>query len=217
MTRALCLTCRKAKLMCYCQDLQPFTSNPQFIILLHPKESRKAINTGRMAFLQLNNALLLTGSSFDEHEPFQQLLRDPEKRCFLLFPGPEALDISDCQQNPPPPGQKDVFIILDATWAMAKKMYRLSHCLQKLPQLMFRPPQPSQFVIRQQPHVDCFSTIETIHHIIEVMGTHPAGEHHRLLLVFRDMVQKQINFELLHSPESSSPHDRADRFALHND
>jgi DTW domain-containing protein YfiP len=81
---------------------------------------------------------------------------------------------------------------------MAKAMYRQSRCLQTLPQVMFHPPRPSEFVIRKQPHVDCFSTIETIHHIIELMGTHPAGEHHRLMNVFRDMVQRQIDFELKH-------------------
>lgn len=200
MSRALCLTCRKAEVMCYCQDLQPFASQPQFVILLHPKESRKAINTGRMAFLQLTNALLLTAQSFDDHPVLQTLLQNPQKRCYLLFPGPDALDIADWERTEGTQSHDDVFIILDATWAMARKMYRQSRCLQALPQVMFRPQQPSQFVIRKQPHPDCFSTIETIHHIIEVMGTHPAGEHHRLLRVFQTMVQKQIDYEMMNSP-----------------
>lgn len=196
MSRLLCLTCRKAEIMCYCKDIEPFSSRPQFVILLHPKESRKAINTGRMAFLHLKNARLMTDSSFDEHEPLQKLLKDPGKRCFLLFPGPKAQDIATWPKPESASGQEDVFIILDATWSMARTMYRTSRCLQALPQVMFHPPKPSEFIIRKQPHIDCFSTIETIHHIIELMGTHPAGEHHRLLQVFRDMVQKQIDFEV---------------------
>src|SRR5687767_5403064 len=100
MTRTVCLTCRKADVMCYCRDIRPFTSNPQFIILLHPKESRKAINTGRMAFLHLQNALLFTDSHFDQHQPFQVLLKDPDKRCHLLFPGHDALDIADWKPEP---------------------------------------------------------------------------------------------------------------------
>jgi DTW domain-containing protein YfiP len=190
--------------MCYCQGIEPFTSQPRFVILLHPKESRKAINTGRMAYLHLKNAWLLTGSSFDDHKPFLDLIQNPQKRCFLLFPGPNAQDISHWPKPSSLPDQEDVFIILDATWSMAKAMYRQSRCLQTLPQVMFHPPRPSEFVIRKQPHVDCFSTIETIHHIIEVMGTHPLGEHHRLMQVFRDMVQKQIDFELLHQPAGFS-------------
>ncbi len=200
MTRTVCLTCRKADVMCYCEDIRPFASNPQFVILLHPKESRKAINTGRMAFLHLQNALLLTDSCFDDNQPLQRWLHDPGKRCHLLFPGPDALDIAHWKSASTRDGRQDVFIILDATWAMAKKMYRQSRCLQALPQVMFRPDQPSQFLIRKQPHPDCFSTIETIHHIIEVMGTHPTGEHHHLLRVFGTMVQKQIDYEMTNSP-----------------
>ena len=182
--------------MCYCKDIEPFNSRPQFVILLHPKESRKAINTGRMAFLHLKNARLMTDSSFDEHEPLQKLLKDPGKRCYLLFPGPDAQDVAAWCKPDSATGQEDVFIILDATWSMARSMYRKSRCLQALPQVMFHPPKPSEFIIRKQPRAYCFSTIETIHHIIELMGTHPSGEHHRLLLVFRDMVQKQIECEV---------------------
>jgi DTW domain-containing protein YfiP len=196
MSRPLCLTCRKAAIMCYCKTIEPFSSQPQFVILLHPKESRKAINTGRMAWLHLNNARLMTDSSFDDHEPLRKLLDDPGKRCHLLFPGPNAQDIATWKNPAAPSDQEDVFLILDATWSMARSMYRKSRCLQALPQVMFHPPKPSEFIIRKQPHVDCFSTIETIHHIIELMGTHPAREHDRLLLAFRDMVQKQIDFEL---------------------
>ncbi len=200
MSRTLCLNCRKAQITCYCQGIEPFTSEPQFVILLHPKESRKAINTGRMAFRHLKNAWLLTDYSFDHHVAFQGLLQDPGKRCFLLFPGPNAQDIATWPKAETASEQENVFIILDATWAMAKTMYRQSLCLQALPQVMFHPPRPSEFVIRKQPHDYCFSTIETIHHIIEILGTHPGGEHHRLLQVFRDMVQKQIQFEEMHQP-----------------
>lgn len=102
--------------------------------ILHPKESRKAINTGRMAYLHLKNSRLMTDSSFDEHEPLQRLLQDPGKRCFLFFPGPNAQDIAAWQKPESSLGQED------ATWSMARSMYRKSRCLQALPQFMFHPP-----------------------------------------------------------------------------
>ncbi len=198
MSRPLCLRCRKAQVMCYCHSLETFTSNPQFVILIHPKESRKAINTGRMAFLHINNARLIVGSDFTMDQQLNQLLSDPHKKCWLLFPGEKALDLSEVKPQLAGSTQEEqVFIILDATWAMAKKMYRQSLNLQRLPQVMFRPTEASRFMIRQQPHPDCYSTLETIHHIIECFGTHPKGEHHRLIRVFQEMVQKQIDFELL--------------------
>jgi DTW domain-containing protein YfiP len=61
---------------------------------------------------------------------------------------------------------------------------------------MFKPERASQFLIRQQPHPDCYSTIETIHFIIDKLNTHPNGEHHHLLRCFEKMVQEQITYEL---------------------
>ncbi|MCX6130195.1 MAG: DTW domain-containing protein [Proteobacteria bacterium] len=197
MSRDVCYSCRKAKVMCYCPTLQSFASRPQFVILIHPKESRKAINTGRMAFLSMSNAILLQDIDFTDHPVLNALLQDPLRRCWLLFPGPKAKDFTDylASRDQDERGD-DVFIILDASWAMAKKMYRLSRNLHTIPQLVFKPSQPSRFFIREQPFAFCYSSIETIHYIIDKMGTHPAGEHHRLLNLFDTMVQKQIDYEL---------------------
>ena len=73
-SRTVCGRCRKAAITCYCEAIQSFRSTPQFVILLHPRESRKAINTGRMAFLHLQNALLLVGTDFSEDQRLHQLL-----------------------------------------------------------------------------------------------------------------------------------------------
>ena len=187
--------------MCYCGDIEPFMSNPEFVILIHPKETRKAINTGRMAFLAIKNSVLIVGNDVTDDPALNRILTAPNKRCFLLFPGPDAVDLSEISAVPSPSefesqAKTDVFIILDATWTMAKKMLRLSANLQALPQVMFRPPHPSRFIIREQPGLICFSTIETIHHIIEKRGSPAAGDHHRLLQIFDNMVKKQIDYEL---------------------
>lgn len=194
--REVCYRCRKARVMCYCDSLAPFESDPEFVILIHPKETRKAINTGRMAFLNITNSRLIVGNDFSEDEALNSLLSDTRRRCHLLFPGPDAIDIADLPKVDSEAETKDVFIILDATWSMAKKMFRLSSNLQSLPQVAFRPPSPSGFLIRQQPNVSCYSTIETIHHIIETRGTRLAEQrHHHLIRLFKEMVQKQIEYE----------------------
>lgn len=190
--RDVCYRCRKAQVMCYCGDLRPFASDPIFVILIHPKESRKAINTGRMAFLSITNSILLVGDRFDDNSELRSILQNPRYRCMILFPGPEATELKDLA---PTADRQDVFIILDATWAMAKKMFKSSRCLSALPLVAFTPSKPSGFAIRQQPAPECYSTIETIHHILEKRGCHPSGEHNSLLQIFETMVQKQIDFE----------------------
>ena len=145
--------------------------------------------------------MLIVGNDVTDDPALNRILTAPNKRCFLLFPGPDAVDLSEISAVPSPSefesqAKTDVFIILDATWTMAKKMLRLSANLQALPQVMFRPPHPSRFIIREQPGLICFSTIETIHHIIEKRGSPAAGHHHRLLQIFDNMVKKQIDYEL---------------------
>lgn len=194
--REVCYGCRKARVMCYCADVKPFASDPLFIILIHPKETRKAINTGRMAFRTLTNSKLLVGDRFDENETLRAILNDPSYQVYVLFPGEGAQDIAELPRDET---KQDVFLVLDATWAMAKKMYKHSTCLQSLPLVMFTPPKPSGFRIRQQPGLNCYSTLETIHHIIEVHGQHPRGEHHGLLEIFKTMVQRQIDYENSHA------------------
>jgi len=204
MSRAVCYRCRKAQIMCYCEKLVAFDSQPEFIILVHPKETRKAINTGRMAYLSLSNAHLLEGCNFSNHRQLNERLQDPSRKFFLLFPGAAAEDLNSFRLKiTQTESQSWSFIILDATWAMAKKMYSSSANLHALPQIMFQPPSPSGFAIRRQPHAHCYSTIETIHYIIETLGNQPLGEHHQLLKLFDDMVQKQLVFESLSIREKS--------------
>src|SRR6185436_7861392 len=59
-----------------------------------------------------------------------------------------------------------VVFLLDATWALGRKMLRLSPCLQRLPRIMFTPTAPSRYVIKQQPHAGCLSTLEATHELL---------------------------------------------------
>lgn len=147
-----------------------------------------------MAHLSLSNSTLLKGIDFTNDLQLNSILSAPDKKCFLLFPGNDAQDISELSEHSAD-GRTEVFIILDATWAMAKKMFRASQNLQKIPQVMFTPSTASEFVIRKQPDPHCFSTIETIHHILQLRGLPTDGESQNLLDIFRRMVQQQIAYE----------------------
>lgn len=76
---------------------------------------------------------------------------------------------------------------------------RLSRDIANLPRICFTPTTPSNFRVRRQPRRDCYSTIEAIHHTIDLFQT-PAAltrDHDRLLDLFDRMIDRQI--ELTHS------------------
>ena len=137
----------------------------RFVFLMHPKEFKdEKAGTGRLTHLCLPNSEIQVGVGFDDHAPVQALLRDPANHCVLLYPGPDAKNLSLGELAPADyAGKRLVILLLDATWACARKMLRLSRSLQTLPRIMFTPTAPSRFVIKQQPQEGCLSTLEAVH------------------------------------------------------
>lgn len=88
--RELCLGCRRAKKVCWCDRLEPFECGFQLELLMHPRESRITIGTGRMVHRFVQGSRLWVGASFDDDHPIWQALREP---AVVLFPGPEAIDL----------------------------------------------------------------------------------------------------------------------------
>ncbi len=142
----------------------------RFVFLMHPKEfKREKAGTGRLTHLCLPNSKICMGAEFDTHEEVQELLRDPGHYPVLVYPGPSAVNLSLPQSALTPEtlgGRALLVLLLDATWASARKMLRLSTNLQRLPRVMFTPAAPSRYVIKQQPQEGGLSTLETVHELL---------------------------------------------------
>jgi DTW domain-containing protein YfiP len=120
-----------------------------------------------------------------------------------LYPGRNSTNLTGLptaeRQQLFDPNKKLRLFVIDGTWAKAKKTVRLSQNLQALPKICFSPSRPSNFKVRKQPQEHCFSTIEAIHEVIDLLGNSfgydPASRQHDALLeVFDVMVQRQLDF-----------------------
>ncbi|HVJ64558.1 MAG TPA: tRNA-uridine aminocarboxypropyltransferase [Bdellovibrionota bacterium] len=195
--RNFCYTCRRPHVGCYCPSVRPFESTPSFLILMHPHEVKKTIGTGRMASQCLSNSTLWVGADFATDPRVATLLADPSVYPVLLYPGPRSQNLSRMAPGErravfPSDGRQPVVIVLDATWNNAKKMLYHSPNLQKIPRIGFDTPHLSKFLLRKQPRDECFSSIEAIHHVLELLGD-PGRDH--LMEVFEGMVQKQLTYQ----------------------
>lgn len=171
MSRETCYRCFWPKALCWCASIQPMPTSTKFVFLMHPKEYKEEkAATGRLTHLCLEGSELHVGVNFDEDEAVQALLGDPALYPMLVYPGPTALNLST---HPLPAealgGRRLTVFLLDATWALGRKMLRLSPSLQALPKLMFTPSAPSRYVIKQQPHPSCLSTLEATHELLQVL------------------------------------------------
>lgn len=201
--RPVCPDCFQPTFACYCEEIVRFNPKIKFSILIHPIESRKRLATGRMSHLCIEDSLLSRGEDFSENLRINELLHNSEYFPMVLYPGPSSINLTELSEEERialvPSGKKLMIIVIDGTWGNAGKMIRESKNLTSLPRICFNPPRPSNFRVRKQPHSNCLSTIEAIHHTIELLGPSQgfslAGRaHDNLLDTFDYLVDLQLRF-----------------------
>lgn len=197
MSRETCYRCFWPKPLCWCPSIQPIATRTRFVFLMHPKEfKQEKAGTGRLTHLCLANSEIRMGVSFDTDARVQQLLADPGNLPVLVYPGPSALNLSNGELSPAAlHDRRLVVFLLDATWACARKMLKLSPTLQRLPRIMFTASSPSRFVIKQQPEPGCLSTLEATHELLlslERSGLDRYERPDQLLSLFTRMQDFQI-------------------------
>ena len=197
MSRETCYHCFWPQSLCWCASIHPMTTRTRFIFLMHPKEfKREKAGTGRLTHLCLPNSEIHMGIGFDEHESVQALINNPRHFPVLLYPGETARNLSNGDLNASDLGGRTLVVfLLDATWACARKMLRLSPSLQRLPRIMFTPTAPSRYIIKQQPQAGCLSTLEATHELLitlERAGLDDYAQPEQLLGLFARMQDFQI-------------------------
>ena len=177
MSRLTCYRCFWPESLCWCKSITPMETRTQFVFLMHPKEfKQEKAATGRLTHLCLTRSQIVCGIEFDQHETVQALMHDPGNFPVLLYPGRDAVNLSPKAGTEPDHQLASLrmqlvnrtltVFLLDATWALGRKMLRLNRSLQQLPRLMFTPEAPSRYVIKQQPHPGCLSTLEATHELL---------------------------------------------------
>jgi DTW domain-containing protein len=193
-----CYTCFRPKKNCLCAFVKKFKSNIHIVLLMHPQEAKKQrLGTGRLTRASLINSEIVVDIDFSQNKRVNQLIEDPNKNCFLLYPGNDASNISnnDIPQAFQQPKSVVLFVV-DATWPMAKKIMRLSRNLQYLPKVCFDLVYRSQFSIKHQPNAYCLSTIESVYYLLDNLDKKGVeqldGQHSNLLTLLDRMVKFQI-------------------------
>ena len=201
--RPHCFRCHKPEVTCYCPTLKAIESDTRIVVLMHPLEYKHPVGTGRMTHQCLANSELIVGVDFTKDARVNEILNDPTLAPMVLFPGPKSTDISNLpasqRREMIPEGKTPVIFVIDGTWLLAKKMLHRSPNLQAIPRLCFVPNRPSRFLIRKQPHANCFSTIESIHELLGLLDaegeSNDPKDYDILMHAFDAMVAKQLSFK----------------------
>jgi DTW domain-containing protein YfiP len=183
--RDVCLRCRRPRVVCYCAHLTTIETRTRLVFLQHPREARMPVGTARMAHLALPNSELHVGVTFGEDARLRSLTAMPGTA--LLFPGEGAL---------PPEAVGDELkhlIVIDGTWAQAKKVLKQNPLLQTLPRIGLTPTKPGNYRIRKEPTPEALATIEAVADVLgSLEGERPRFE--AMLAAFTWMVDRQIDY-----------------------
>lgn len=191
-----CGSCQQPEVWCYCARLRPFRPSLDFAVLIHPIEWKRRIATGRMAAMTLEGSHLIKGARFHGDRQLEALLADPAYAPVLLYPGPESQDLAETPRAQlEPPGKRLLVVVLDGTWTTANKTLRTCPALEALPRVAFQPPAPSRLAVRTQPREHCLSSLEAIHHVLQLLGTdEDRARAGRLIELLDWMVAQELEF-----------------------
>ena len=87
-------------------------------------------------------------------------LSDPQWQPYLVFPGEFVPPSRVVHGVAPQPGKRPLFVLLDATWPEARKMFRKSPYLNHLPVLSLQPEVLSRYRLRRSRRDDHLCTSE---------------------------------------------------------
>lgn len=181
--RAICDRCRRPVSACWCADLQPVDTATRVVFLQHPRETRVAIGTARIAHLGLARSELHRGIDFAQHPRVSELISQPGTA--LLFPGVGSTP-PDSLERPP-----ETLLVIDGTWPQARRMMALNPALRALPRIGLVPRRPGNYRIRREPAAHCVATVEAVAEVLSVFER-DAGRFAHLLRAFDRMVDRQL-------------------------
>jgi DTW domain-containing protein YfiP len=164
--RERCSECRLPLAYCMCALCQPQALPAGFCLLMADIEPLKPSNTGWLVADVVRDTFAFGWARTEVDPRLLALLADPQWQPYVVFPGgyadqPERVVHALQSQG----GQvasvvRPLFILLDATWAEARKMFRKSPYLDRFPVLSLQPEDASNYQLRHAAHREHLCTSE---------------------------------------------------------
>ncbi len=163
---ARCPGCRLVPSHCICGLCAALPTQAGMCLLMADTEPLKPSNTGWLIADVVADTFAFGWARTAVDPALLVLLADPQWQPYVVFPGefvaPERvvsqlLPATTATATPP---RRPLFILLDATWPEARKMFRKSPYLDHLPVLSLQADQLSRYRLRRSTRDDHFCTSE---------------------------------------------------------
>lgn len=162
-----CAGCRLIASHCICALRPAVPTRAGVCLIMGDIEALKPSNTGWLIADVVADTWAFGWSRMAVDPALVALLADPQWQPYVVFPAEYAspqrvvADLHAATGNEADAsGKRPLFVLLDGTWAEARKMFRKSPYLDSLPVLSLHPEQVSGYRLRRSAHQHHFCTSE---------------------------------------------------------
>ena len=185
-----CAGCRLLPSHCLCALRPDVPVRAGVCLIMADIEALKPSNTGWLIADVVAHTFAFGWARTEVDPALLALLADPQWQPYLVFPGEFVADgrvVSALPAADPQDGRRPLFVLLDATWPEARKMFRKSPYLDHLPVLSLQSEQLSRYRLRRAKRADHFCTSEVAGLCLELASEpHAAQTLEAYLDVFTD-------------------------------
>ncbi len=175
-----CSGCRLAPTHCACASRPRVPTRAGVCLLMSEFEPLKPTNTGWLVADVVPDTFAFTWSRTHVDPALLALLDDPAWQPVVVFPAefaaPERV-VTDVPRDAAAASRRPLFILIDGTWSEARKAFRKSPWLDRLPVLGLSPEQVSRYRLRRAWHEHHFCTAEVAGLCLELAGDADAARH----------------------------------------
>jgi DTW domain-containing protein len=183
-----CAGCRLILSHCLCALRPALTVRAGVCLIMADIEPLKPSNTGWLIADVVADTFAFGWARTEVDPALLALLADPQWQPYLVFPGEFVAAgrvVTQVQPTDSNNEKRPLFVVLDATWPEARKMFRKSPYLDRLPVLSLQSEQLSNYRLRRSQKDEHFCTSEVAALCLELAGeTHAAQTLEAYLDVF---------------------------------
>lgn len=165
-----CVRCRVRDSHCLCAWLPQVEAHSAVCLIMHDIEPLKPSNTGWLIADVVADTHAFGWQRTAVEPALIELLADPQYQPFVVFPGEYAAPERVVETVQVDTGKRPLFILLDATWTEARKMFRKSPYLDGLPVLSLQPEALSRYRLRRSTRSDHLCTAEVAALCLDLAG-----------------------------------------------
>jgi DTW domain-containing protein len=177
-----CEGCRLVATHCICAQRPTIDVNAGVCLIMGDIEALKPSNTGWLVADVVADTFAFGWSRTAVDPGLLAVLNDPHWQQFVVFPSEYAeparvvTDVAEVSHAAQGAGKRPLFVLLDGTWAEARKMFRKSPYLDALPVLSLHPDHASNYPLRRSSRDDHFCTSEVAALCLALAGETQAAQ-----------------------------------------